>query len=276
MTAPDPGLERFRHADTGVLLPVPAQGAAVRAYIRRDTGPGSTAHLNRFPAQPFCTVTWFLSGTVHDGVSAAAPVLDAVVVGGPFTRPASTFSAGRIHAFTVVFFPDAFARLASLAPASLADRLLPAREVLPASWHSLLDEVAAAGDDGARVACLSAFVAATGEVAAAPGLPWLRRLREAAGFDRLCERQAERRIRRATGQSLRALRRAQRLETALLDAREAAAQGTLHWATLADANDFSDQPHLGRECRKLAGTAPAELIDRQAHDESYWLFRCWR
>lgn len=276
MTAPGPGLERFRHAETGVLLPPPGQGAAVRAYIRRDTGIGSAAHLNRFPAQPFCTVTWFLSGTVHDGVSAEAPALDAIVVGGPFTRPASTFSAGRIHAFTVVFFPDAFARLAGLAPASLADRLLPARDVLPAAWHTLLDDVAAAGDDGDRVACISAFLAASGETAPTSQVNWLRRLREAAGFDRLCERQVERKVRQATGQSLRALRRAERLETALLDAREAAAHGTLHWATLAGACGYSDQPHLGRECRKLAGTAPAELIDRQARDESYWLFRCWR
>ncbi|WBR99989.1 helix-turn-helix domain-containing protein [Pseudoduganella sp. SL102] len=259
-----------------MLLPPPGHGAAIRAYIRRDTGAGSTAHLNRFPAQPFCTVTWFLSGTVHDGVSADAPALDAIVVGGPFTRPARTFSAGRIHAFTVVFFPDAFARLSGLAPASLADRLLPARDVLPAAWHAFLDDIAAAGDDGHRVARMSAFLAASGETAPTSQFNWLRRLREAAGFDRLCERQVERRIQQATGQSLRALRRAERLELALLDAREAAAHGTLHWATLAGASGYSDQPHLGRECRKLAGTAPAELVDRQARDESYWLFRCWR
>ena len=60
----------------------------------------------------------------------------------------------------------------------------------------------------------------------------------------------------------------QRLETALLEASAAAAGGSLHWASLASASGFSDQPHLGRECRRLSGTSPADLIDRQARDES--------
>ncbi|MBB3219845.1 helix-turn-helix transcriptional regulator [Pseudoduganella umbonata] len=257
-------------------LPATGPGGAVRAYFWRDTGAGSPAHLNRFPAAPYCTVTWFLLGTVHDGQSAAAPALDAIVVGGPFTRPATTFSAGRVRAFTVVFFPDAFARLTGLAPAGFADRLVPARDVLPASLMPLLDEVAAAAGDAERIAQVDAFLARRGHAGAASAAPWLRRLLHSVGIDRLCERQVERRIREATGQSLRTLRGAERFETALLDARAAAEGGTLHWASLASAGGFSDQPHLSREWRKLSGTSPADLIERQARDESYWLYRCWK
>jgi hypothetical protein len=251
--------------------------ASVRAYIRRDTGPGSPAHLNRFPAAPYCTVTWFLAGTVHGGASAAAPALDAIVVGGPLTVPATTFSAGRVHAFTIVFFPDAFARLTGLSPADLSDRLVPAHAILPAAWIPLLNDVAAAAGDTERVAIVEAFLMQDcADGSQQPGAPWLRRLLQAVGFDRVCERQVERRIRRATGQSLRALRGAERFEAALLKARVAAADGSLHWASLAGESGFSDQPHLGRECRKLSGTSPADLIDRQVHDESYWLYRCWK
>ncbi|WP_338761741.1 DUF6597 domain-containing transcriptional factor [Massilia sp. METH4] len=269
------GLERFRHGRTGVSFPGRRSGAAVRAYLWRDSGAGSAPHPNRFPAAPFCTLTWFLSGTVHDGVSAAARVLPAVVVGGPFTRPATTFSAGRVHAFTIVFYPDAFARLAGVDPAALADRLVPADAVLPDAWHPLLREVAGATDDRNRIACVETFLAR--HVADAGGTRgWLSRLCDAAGVGRLGERQVERNIRRATGQTLRTLRCAERFEAAILGARAAAAGGRVDWAGLACENAYSDQPHLGRECRRFAGASPAELLARVDDDESYWLYRHWR
>lgn len=149
--------------------------------------------------------------------------------------------------------------------------------MLPKAWHSLLAQVAGAGSDRARVDRVDAFLAAQlGDAQEPGGRSWLRRLREAAGIDRLGERQVERNIRQAAGQTLRALRRGERFESALLHARAAAECGGLNWARLAGDTGYADQPHLSRECRKLSGTSPADLIARQQGDESYWIYRFWR
>jgi AraC-like DNA-binding protein len=265
-------------SDTTFALPGPALGSTVRAFLWRETSDDPASQLNRFPAAPFCTITWCIAGRLHLGESAEGPLLDPVIVAGPFTRPILTFASGRLRAFTIVFFPDAFARLTGLSPAVLADHLVPARSVLPAGWAAFLDDIAHAADDHARMQHAERFLLARGDAdhaGEATPRSWLQQLRHRLDTGALCERQVERRIKQQTGQSLRALRGAERFEAAVLNARSAAANGTLSWASVATESGYADQPHICREFRKRSGKSPASLVGRAEADESDWIYRYW-
>lgn len=265
---------------TQVVAPPPSMRACVRAFIARDTGLDAPSQLNRFPASPFCTITWFITGVTFPGESDAGPALDAVVIGGPFTAPVRTFNPGRIHAFMIVFFPDAFARLTGLDQATLADRIVPAAATLAPDWNVFLDEMFDADDDGRRLLLAETFLASRWAACGGNREPaassWLRRLRNASGMDMLSERQFERKVKQMTGQSMRSLRCADRFERTLLNARQAAESGPLDWSNLASDSGYSDQSHLCREVRKMSGTTPGKLLELGKDDESYWLFRWWK
>jgi hypothetical protein len=270
--------------DTCVVVPDAAVGAAVRAFIWRDSGAEGLVHLNRFPAAPFCTITWCLAGRLFLGASVDGPMLDRVIVGGPGSRPMLTAATGRLHAFTVVFFPDAFARLTGLSPGTLIDRLVPAHEVLPAYWYGLLRDIAGAADHPERVRRLTRFVADRCDAApcgvegtkGTASLSWLHGLRRRIDASLLCERQVERRIKRETGQTLRSLQCSGRFEAAVLKARDAKRNGVLSWAGLAGETGYADQSHICREFRKMSGITPARLIDPDNGDESFWIYRYWK
>src|SRR5204862_7858097 len=91
-------------------------------------------------------------------------------------------------------------------------------------------------------------------VATAQSEPGVRELRHALG---LSERQLLRRFRRAVGYGPRTLARVARFQRFL-----ALAEGCrdADLARLAFDAGYADQPHLTRECRRLSGRTPLELI----------------
>jgi hypothetical protein len=106
---------------------------------------------------------------------------------------------------------------------------------------------------------------------------WLRSMAvRAAGSDwSRSVRSAERRIKSWAGQSMRALRRLDRIEQSYADARQALDEGTVSWAEVAAQGGFSDQAHLVREVRDLTGLTPAQLARARREDESFWMYRIW-
>jgi AraC-like DNA-binding protein len=270
--------------DTHVILPPAALGGCVRAFIARDKTLGGAPPqpaLNHFPANPFCAITWFIKGSTHDGDSGAAPLLDRVVLSGPQTRPRVTWNPAPVHAFMVIFYPDAFHHMTGASLPALADRLLPLRGVLDTGWQSFAGAVLAAGSDGERLRLADQFLRDAWPQArqvTEPAGSWLRLLQQRLHHAQraIGERQFERKVKQLTGQSLQALRGVDRLESALLRARGAADGGKLDWASLAGDAGYADQPHLCREVRRLAGVAPGELLRRSNEDDGYWLYRWWR
>ena len=136
----------------------------------------------------------------------------------------------------------------------------------------------------ARVALIEAFLLprwqAARRPAAVPGLlrlqDWAQglALRAASSGTGRSLRQAERRIKGWTGLPMRELRGLGRAEQAFF---RTLAQGDepVRWTDVAADTGYADQSHLCRETRRVTGFAPAELRQRIAEDESFWIYRIW-
>lgn len=268
------------------MLPSPALASCVRAYVIRSTVGCAMAphHLyNHFPASPACAITWFLQGeSIRLPGGEGLPA--RVVLRGPQTRPVLTYNPGPVRMFIALVTPDALRSMAGIDPGQLVDRLAPAADVLGADWLPLLDAVAHAPDDDARVQRLEAFLEPRWTAARAgswtPALKlmdWSRSLArraETSGVGR-STRQVARRIREHAGLPLRSLLGLSRAERALRATASAASTGAVDWPQVAAEAAFADQAHLCRETMRFSGVSPAELARRMQHEEAFWVYRLW-
>lgn len=278
-----------------LVAPRVALASCVRAWVVRSTvgcAPlAAPQRLNRFPATPFCTITWLFEGSAQLLVPAVTdPAVDTwlrpgqALFCGPQSRPFVTANPGPVHGMTVMLFADALHRLTGLDMAAQLDRMGPLADVLDPWWQRLSDSVLAAATDDERVAAFESGLeqrwrALRGDGALVLARDWVQALAvraAAAGVGRSA-RMAERRVRAWAGHPLRTLRRLDRIERSLVAARTAlqAGQGKVSLADVASAGGYSDQAHLSREARAIAGDSPAELLRLALTDESYWLYRIW-
>ncbi len=287
----DSGLSGAR---SELWLPQPGLVACVRAAMARDTrGVPLTERQrdNHFPATPTCALLWYLHGECAvqqapaGGIGAAPPQwLPQVSLCGPSTRPTISWNPGEMHAFMVLLMPDALHLLTGLDVAALVDRIVPADTLLDAAWQGLITQVQVAQDDDERVRCVGDFL-----------LPRWRRLRPAgplfghhlsdwsqslalrAASSSLgrSARQAERRIKRWTGQTRRSLLGLERSERTFFHAAATAGTGASEWSDIATSNGYADQSHLCRETRRVTGFSPGELRRLIPTEESLWAYRLW-
>ncbi|QGZ42483.1 helix-turn-helix protein [Pseudoduganella flava] len=284
-----------------LVAPRVALASCVRGYLLRSTldAPPLTdaQRLNRFPATPFCAITWMIAGSgrlVEPAIPDAVAGPGDAIFSGPRTQPCITGNPGPVHTLTVLFFADALHRLTGIDMAAQIDRMTMLDDVLDASWQELSARIVAAPDDDARIvaapdddARIGVFEewleprwrAARGDThgAWAPVRDWLQALAVravAAGVGRSA-RMTERRVRAWTGHPLRTLRRLARVEESLLAARDDEREGRVSLSDVAARSGYADQAHLSREARELIGTSPRELIRLARTDESYWLYRIW-
>ena len=261
---------------TRLAPPPPALQGCVRAFISRDTtgmALSMAERLNRFPATPLCTITWFLSGETITVEPELGLLLERVVVSGPLTRPVVTFNPGPVRAFMAVFYPSALYQMCGLEPGAITDRFA-VPDALGEGWREMAGAVLRAPDDAARTAAVAAFLAPRWNPGGKGAASWLDRLTEAAHAGAgASARTIERRFKAIAGQPLRSLRRLERAERTLADMRAAAARGDLAWAAIAAEAGYSDQAHLCREVRSITGATPAALM---RGDESFWMYHIWR
>ncbi|AXA91243.1 helix-turn-helix domain-containing protein [Massilia sp. YMA4] len=278
-----------------LVAPRVALASCVRAWVVRSTvgcAPlAAPQRLNRFPATPFCTITWMFEGSAQLVVPAVDdPAIDTwlrpgqALFCGPQSRPFVTSNPGPVHVMTVMLFADALHRLTGLDMAAQLDRMAPLGEVLDTWWQDLSASVLAAVTDEERIAVFETGLERRWRGVRADGAlvharDWVQALAvraAAAGMGRSA-RMAERRVRAWAGHPLRTLRRLDRIERSMVAARTAsqAEQGRVSLAEVAAAGGFADQAHLSREARAIAGTSPAELLRLAQTDESYWLYRIW-
>lgn len=279
-------------ARSELWIPRPALASCVRGMIARDTRGvvlSTEQRCNRFPAAPTCALLWYLQGSAEllwpgaEATSRGTPIAP-VTLCGPFSRPTVSVNPGPVHAFMVLLMPDALTRLTGLDLAPLVDRIVPVEQVFDAPWLDLCQAVADAPDDEQRVARVAAFL-----------LPRWRDLRPQAPFSshRLADwahslalhaatsglgrslRQAQRRLERWTGSTYRELRCLGRSERSFFHGVAAYRSGRVDWAQVAEESGYADQSHLTRECRRITGLPPAQLLQRVADDESYWVYRLW-
>ena len=277
---------------TRLIMPRASLTSCVRAYIARSTLEhplvNPAQRLNRFPASPLCSITWFIHGETEMIEPASAPEagrpFDPILFGGPHTHPTVTYNPGPVHAFMLMFYPPALHKLTGIALAHYVDRFCPLCEVLDPAWIAMSQAVLAAPDDDARVALIEQFlepqwhaVSASDEHRAGMVGDWVGRLGRqaaAAGWGNGV-RNIERRVKAWAGQSMRTLRRMNRSEQSFLEARAKILGGTASWAEIATRAGYADQAHLCRETRQITGLSPTALARAGKDDESYWIYRVW-
>ena len=193
------------------------------------------------------------------------------VLVGPCLSPGKRLGfLGELATFTIHFRPTGLSRLFNLPMAEIADQAFEAGDVLgpglvhldhalrrartfeariEAAEHWLLDRVwAARPRDGVDWAA--------GLLARSGGRIPIEYLAERAG---LSARQLQRRFLADVGTAPKQYARLQRFSS-LLEARRRAPNRP--WADLAADHGFSDQAHLIRETRSLAGVTPEALIQQ--------------
>ncbi|MFZ6656758.1 helix-turn-helix domain-containing protein [Undibacterium sp. TJN19] len=258
----------------------------VLMYVVRDTRGcdlKAADSMNRFPATPFCCITWMLEGESrlieHQG-KACDQRLPRMFISGCQSRHGVSMNIGERHSFMAVFFADAFHALFGLDLTVLQDQFVDATLLPGTDARQLLQAVAVADTHEARQELIETFISA--QAGAKIHSPWsrLRKLRQRLSLQMagillgLGDRQVQRRVRREAGLPLLTLSRlwrAKRSHDALL---EKLAQGdSLNWAEHALDQGFADQSHLVRDCKEVSGRSPQQLLDDVRKNESDWMYR---
>lgn len=244
---------------------------------------GEHEQLNRFPANPYCCITWMLEGQAEllaQGASARGQLLPKVFVHGCQTRPCVSRNQGDRHSFCAVFYPDAFHALFGVDLALIQDAFVDVSRVLPDHGMQLVHGVAAATDDARRRRIVDGFLAA--HATARVTSPWMRLrrmgvnvgLRIAGRLLGVGPRQVQRLARREGGMNVPGLSRLWRGERSLRQARETLARGeAIDWAAHAADAGYADQSHLVRDCKQISGRTPTQIAQQARRDEADWMYR---
>ncbi len=239
--------------------------------------------LNRFPANPYCCITWLLQGRVElvaQGGTPCSQELPPQFIAGCQTRPNVTRNLDDRHSFCAAFYPDAFRSLFGVDLAQIQDRFVDASQVLSATGRQLLADVAAAPDHLERRRIIEDFLAA--HASQSGRSPWmqLRRMGVNVGLhvaSRLLgvgPRQVQRLARRDVGLSLPGLSRLWRSERSMRQVRETLARGeAIDWAAHALEAGYADQSHLVRECKEFSGRTPGQILQEAPRHEADWFYR---
>lgn len=270
--------------------------AAANAAANADaTGPSAPALTEAqcqswFPATPLCGLSWTLNGRVRELGLGGEPGdwLPAGLLGGPRSGPRRFQSTPDGRAFMVAIRPEALQAMTGLDIGALKDRMVPLWVIDDPAWRALDAAMRDAGDEATARRTLEAFLLPRWRTVRAAVLAddppprgyagWMQRLALraiAAGHGRSV-RQAERRIKQWSGQSLRALRLVSRAEAAFHEVRRLDQDDdAVIWSALAQDHGYADQAHLCRETRRLSGFSPEELRRRVAEEEAFWAYRVW-
>jgi len=280
----------FLHLDDETVLGPPPGGpdAAVRAFAASPALRGQVSNILLY-REHFGAGEEVLERVLPDGAARLVFNLgDAPSANGIEGLPVEAIGASteavmvrlrrRMAGLSITLRPGAAALLLGLPAGELAGRALHLDELWGGEGTLLLERMALARDDAARVALLDAALCR--RLAAADGRAWARfgphpgalhaarliaasagrrPLREVAEAVGLGERRLQQLFHAQVGLSPRAWRRLARMHGCL---RALRGQPAPAWAELAAEHGFYDQSHLVNEFRALCGVTPTEFLDR--------------
>jgi len=193
-------------------------------------------------------------------------------VNGMHSRATTLKPCGPLGAVLVRLKVETADRVLGVKPADLLDAAVNLSDIFGDGAMALLEEqLAEAGSATARIACMRNFLQAR----AAPGHldpvvaqamrsirrdPTISMRRLAERLD-IGERSLQRRFKAETGASAKQFARIERMQQAI-----AARRAGTDWADVAHASGFTDQAHLIRDFRALAGAPPDAFCRRAAAD----------
>jgi AraC-like DNA-binding protein len=273
-------------------LPSLALAGCVRGALLSDTrGVFSEQRPwhNYFPTTPLVSLVWWLQGracrVVEPGFAydEEVPFPGDVSFAGPFTLPSQSRGAGPVHVVHLLLAPDAVQAMTGIDPGRFVNRVVDAREVLPADWWRWTEAVRDAPDDRVRFDVIEAFLASRWQpLVRAQSARWryghwtqALAARAATSAPGRSLRQIERRVKGWAGLPLRELRAMARAEEAFFNAVNVSLTSERRWAELAADSGYADQAHLCRETRRMTGFTPTELARRLREDERFWAYRIW-
>lgn len=265
-------------------------GDCIYLAVERDTRgvPLSDAdRFNYYPATPFPSISWILDGQLHmvEASGEDAPTLGnplpKVFLSGPTRSPSPSWSPGAVHALTVVFFPEALARLMDITIEHYVGAVLPLEDVASGGGLAQLTamELGRESNPFAQVQqVLTGLWKSEPTRQASDVRSWLALLakRMATTSGTAGRRSLQRLAKDWTGQSLRDLQLYARVENAIAHGARMSNEERLNFAAVAAESGFSDQSHLGREVRKVTGLPPAKLNDLVEQSEPFWMYRLLR
>lgn len=193
-------------------------------------------------------------------------------VNGMHTKAAALKPRGPLGAVLVRLKADAADRVLGVRPVDLLDATVELSDIFGGSAAALLEEqLAEAGGAAARVTCMRSFLRQrTGTSRLDPVVAQaMRAIKQNPAIsmywlaDRLDigERSLQRRFKTGTGASAKQFARIERMQQAI-----AARRAGADWADVAHARGFTDQAHLIRDFRTLAGASPDAFCRRAAAD----------
>ena len=243
----------------------------VRAYIqRRSAGPFAPVAVEPYVAR-LGGMFDFLFASLYEipiqGTGDYARCFAAAVVGPHTHGRVQLVIRGPIDEFVVLLRPQGLHRLFGEPTHLLVNSGLEAQAVLGPSIHGLLEQLGNAVDFRQRTRLADAFLlrqlpyakppdrvseAFDAIIASAGGFTFAEVARHAG----LSLRQLERKCLQYTGLTPKTLARISRFERALALKR----QGKAQWTTIAHELEYSDQMHLIRDFRVLAGDTPGRIM----------------
>ncbi|WP_280152227.1 helix-turn-helix domain-containing protein [Piscinibacter sp. XHJ-5] len=242
----------------------------VLCFVARDGGAGAAppddADGAQFPAHVYGSIVATLRGAIMDGATGRS--LPPLTVSGAQTSPCTRRYREDTLSIVAILKPGCAARLCGVPAARLTDAHADAFEVMetpPAGW---IEHIARGRGLLERIARFDALLLSRLAVAAEPGaglqellwplLPALPRMSvgDVARHFRLSERSVQRRFVAEFGLAPKVFLRLVRIQHALRLLQQRCAAPL---ADLALACGFSDQAHLTRELRVLAGFTPTAL-----------------
>lgn len=264
-----------------LFFPPPSLSGCLFGGIYRDTRGAALSQadrINHFPASPMVSVTLVVSGDLRlldapfPGTPEpyeSLPSLPRIFVFGPTDHPISSWAPGPVLALTLGIYYDAWLQIGGNpdcinAPDSIVSALehFAAQEDPDAGWNALCTAFGPVwtsqrphGWNGIQGVADWARTVTTRAALSGSG----RSLRS-----------FERRLKRASGQTQRALTFYSSIEKLHKLSRQSA--GTPLADVAIDAG-YSDQSHMGRAVRRATGFSPALLNRAIETEEPFWCYR---
>jgi len=261
-----------------LLLPPPPLSGCLFAAIYRDTRGAALPdgdRVNHFPASPIVTITLIRSGQLLILPAGSnwenARDLEAmpqVSVTPPTDTPISSWAPGDVEVMSIGIYPDAWVQLGG----DTDFQHLP---------PSIVDAMEAFDAHDDPETAWAGFGESLGKIWASnrPSLPgvaslsdWVRGLmaRTVTSGRGKSLRSLERRLRRFSGQTKRALDFYASFDNLH---RVAHQNPKTPLAEIAAEAGYSDQSHMGRAVRRATGFSPAHLNRMIKADEAFWCYR---
>ncbi|RYF20408.1 MAG: AraC family transcriptional regulator [Oxalobacteraceae bacterium] len=242
----------------------------VRSFAERQAQLGADVVTSPLPARPDQFIEFYLQDRYRishdDGAPSVAPTV--VVVGPQGYRRTRLILSGSLHVFTIRFQPGGFNALFGIPMTTLVNEGVAIGDVIGEAATGLRDGVMLASDFDGRVSAAEHWLKRTLDVSS----PIDRVARSAAALQRaggrlsirtlacraeLSDRQFTRRFEQQVGLTPKLFARTIRLN-AVLEAKVCLPSRT--WTDLVHEAGYADQAHFVRDCRALAGSAPASFF----------------